>query len=140
MGKTTQSAQWLQFFFHYRFFFVFFQGHTLGIWKFPGQGSNQSYSASLHHRHSNAGSEPPLQTTSQLWQCQILNPLRRARESNPHPHGYQLGLFLLSHNGNSLTTDFLMIANEHKLIQKLNFKTICTSVTHQEQWIQNKNS
>ena len=35
------------------------------------------------------------------WQCQILNPLSKARKT-PHPHEYYSDLFLLSHNGNSL--------------------------------------
>ena len=49
------------------FFFVFllFLGPLpRGIWRFPGQGSNQS--CSLCQSHSNAGSEPCLQPTPQL--------------------------------------------------------------------------
>ena len=40
------SGNSLTFFFYFLFFlfFCFFQGHSCGIWKFPGQGSNQSYS------------------------------------------------------------------------------------------------
>ena len=41
------------------FFFFFFYGCTFGIWKFPGQKSNRSYS-------------------SQQWR--ILNPLSQARD------------------------------------------------------------
>ena len=45
------------------FICFFFQGRTCGIWKFPGQGSNWSCSASLHHSHSNKGFKPCLQPT-----------------------------------------------------------------------------
>ena len=36
--------------------------------------------ADLHQSQSNARSEPHLQPTPQLWQCQILNPLSEARD------------------------------------------------------------
>ena len=40
--------------------------------------------------------------TRSSWQHQILNPLSGVQGSKPHPHGSQsMGLFLLSHNGNS---------------------------------------
>ena len=35
--------------------FIFF-GHSCGLWKFPGQGSNPRHSGSLYPIHSNAGS------------------------------------------------------------------------------------
>ena len=38
------------------FFFFFLFGLTLGIWKFPGQGSNLSCSCDLCHSCSNTGS------------------------------------------------------------------------------------
>ena len=51
--------------------------------------------------HSNARSNPCLQPTPQL--MANLDPQRteRGQGSNLHPHGYQLGSLLLSHNGNS---------------------------------------
>ena len=97
------------------FFFVFFfQGHTCGIWRLPGEGSNQSYSCrpttqptwdpshiyDLHHRS---------------WQCWILNPLRESRGSNLRPHGYQSDSFLLSHKRNSLSFSFLFICHTHSI-------------------------
>ena len=51
--KVTKHSQvkfqpWLffllLFFFFFFFFFLAFQGRTHGIWKFPGWGSNRSYS------------------------------------------------------------------------------------------------
>ena len=48
------------------FYFIFaFSGRTLGIWRFPGQGSNQSYSC---------------RPTPQPQPCRILNPLSEARD------------------------------------------------------------
>ena len=44
--------------------FVFFFRHALGMWKFPGQGSNLNCS---------------YWPTPHLWQCWIINPLHRAR-------------------------------------------------------------
>ena len=73
-----------------RFFFYltnfFFQGCAHGVWKFPGQGSNWSYSCRPILR---------LIATPDPW------PTERGQASNLHPHGYQLALFLLHHNGNS---------------------------------------
>ena len=71
------------------FYFLLFQGHTSGIWKFPGQVVklqlpllactratakwDPSHVCDLHHSS---------------WQCQILTPLNEAR---PTSHGSQLG-------------------------------------------------
>ena len=41
-------------------------------------------------------------------QCQILNPTDRGQESNLHPHGYQLDLFPLFHEANSLKVRFYL--------------------------------
>ena len=39
------------------YYFFSFYGHTCSIWKFLGQGSNQSCSFRLHHSHSNTRSK-----------------------------------------------------------------------------------
>ena len=82
--------------FSYLFIFAF-QSRTHGTWTFPGQGLNWT----LHHSHSNTGSEPCLQPTPQL--IAMLDPLptEQGWVSNSHPHGYQLGSLPLSHSGNS---------------------------------------
>ena len=46
--------------------FCHFLGHSLGIWRFPGQGQIGAVAASLHQSHSNARSEPSPQPTPQL--------------------------------------------------------------------------
>ena len=48
------------------FFFLNFQACTCGIWKFLGQGSNQSCSPGLYHSQGNARSKPYLQPTPQV--------------------------------------------------------------------------
>ena len=68
----------------YIFFFFAFSGHTCGLWRFPGYGSNQSYSsaAGLHHSHSNARSELSLPNLhhSSGQHLALLNPLSKARD------------------------------------------------------------
>ena len=54
----------------------------------------------LHHRHSNMGSEPRRQPTSQLMATPDLEPTERGQESNLLPHGCQSDLLLLSLNRN----------------------------------------
>ena len=53
----------LLFFLHFAFYF---QGCTCSIWRFPGQGSNQCCSPSLHQSHSNMGPKMHLSPTPQL--------------------------------------------------------------------------
>ena len=57
---------------------------------------------SLRHSHSNSGSEPHLQPTSHLMATPGPQPTEGGQGSHPSLHGYELGLLLLSHNGNSL--------------------------------------
>ena len=61
------------------FLFFSFHSYTCGIWKFQGQGSNQSFSCRLTHSHNNNGSKPHLWPAPWLWQHQMLNPLSKTR-------------------------------------------------------------
>ena len=70
-----------------RFFFFFFFCLFAISWTTPmAYGGSQTrgrigdVAASLHQGHSNVGSEPRLQPTPQSQQCQILNPLNKARD------------------------------------------------------------
>ena len=77
------------------FLFFPFQGHTLGIQRSPGQGSNQSYSC-----------RPTPQPR------QILTHLSRPgidQGSNPQPHGSQSDSFSLRHDGNSYLGFFYIL-------------------------------
>ena len=74
----------------------------------PAYGSSQARgqvgaaAASLHHRHSKARSQPPLQATPQLTATPDPEPTERGQGSNLHPHGYEWGWLPLSQDGNSL--------------------------------------
>ena len=83
-------------FFYFLFIYIFnflsfFQGRTCSIRKFPGYRSDWRGSC---------------QPTPQPQQCQILNRLSKARDQNPHPHGYQSGSLPLSYKGSSSNTYF----------------------------------
>ena len=81
--------------FMWGFLFFPFQGHTLGIQRSPGQGSNQSYSC-----------RPTPQPR------QILTHLSRPgidQGSNPQPHGSQSDSFSLRHDGNSYLGFFYIL-------------------------------
>ena len=86
--------------------FFFFQGHTDGIWKFPqAKGQIVAIASSLHHSHSQAGSQLCLRPTPQLTATPDPQPTeQRGQGSNLHPHGYQSDSFLLSHNWKSQST------------------------------------
>ena len=77
------------------FFLCSFHGHTCGIQKSPGQGSNQSCSCDLHHSHGNIGSEPNMLS----YAGSVIHQARPGIEptSSQRQHGV---LSQLSHNGN----------------------------------------
>ena len=57
------------------FIFCFFEGHIFGIWNFSAQ--IEAVVDDLYHSHSNARSKP---CSSWKHQCQILNPVIKARD------------------------------------------------------------
>ena len=63
------------------------------------RGSIRATAVSLHHSHSNLGSEPHLQTTLQLMAVPDSQPTEQGQGSNPHPRGYQSDSFPLCHTG-----------------------------------------
>ena len=64
----------------YLFIYFAFQGHTCGIWRFPGQRLNLSCSCWPTHSYSKARPEPHPRPVLQFQQHQILNPLSKARD------------------------------------------------------------
>ena len=66
------------------------------------RGGIGAAAAGLPHSHSSSGSKPSLRPTPQLMATPDPRPPERGQGLIPHPHGYQLGSFLLWHNGNSL--------------------------------------
>ena len=53
----------------------------------PARGGTGAAASSLHHSHSNVGSEPHLQPTPQLTATLDPQPTEQGHESNPQPHG-----------------------------------------------------
>ena len=127
----------------YIFTFFAFKGRTRSIWKFPSQGSNQSYSCwPIPTATATATWDPSCicnlhHSSQQHW---ILNPLRKARDRN-RVMDTNLVCYPLSHDGNfqneyifkhpekqsntslvSLTT----LKNQKKKI--VNFKTLVTQI------------
>ena len=71
------SLDSLDLFFFFFFFCLFRATHTAYGGGSQARGIIGAAAASLHHSHSNMGSEPHLWPT---WQYQILNPLSEARD------------------------------------------------------------
>ena len=75
-------------FFLFLSFFVLFQGHTSSIWRFPGQGSNSSYSCRPAPQPQQRGIWARVcKPTPQLMATPDPKPTERGQGSNPHPHG-----------------------------------------------------
>ena len=73
---------------HYFLFFFFFRAASVVYGSSQARGQIGTAAASLHHSHSNRGSELHLQPTSQLMAMPEPRPTERGQGSNPHPHGY----------------------------------------------------
>ena len=86
------------------FYFLFFAFyvHTHGICKFQARAPIRATAASLRHSHSNLGSETRLWPTPQFMAMPNPQPSEQGQGWNMHPHGYQLDVFPLCHNENSL--------------------------------------
>ena len=78
--------------FFFFFFFFLFQGCACGIWRFPGQESNQSYSC---------WPKPQLMA--------MPDPTGRGQGSNPQPHRSQSDSFPLCQDGKSRNSCFELI-------------------------------
>ena len=94
-------------------FFFPFKGHTCGIWKFLGWGSNRSCSC---QPYTTARATWDLSSICDLhhslWQCQILNTLSEARVRTHILMDTSRVFNLLSHNGNSKSSVFLVESAE----------------------------
>ena len=65
--------------------------------------------AGLHHSHSNMGSKMHMQPTSQRMAGLDPQPTEEGQGSNLHLHRCQSDSFLLSRDGNSVLTIFIMV-------------------------------
>ena len=70
--------------FHILVFFLccfgFFRAAPVAYGGSQARDRIRAIAASLHHSHSNEGSEPHLRPTPRSWQCQILSPWSEARD------------------------------------------------------------
>ena len=82
------------------FFFLLFRAAPMTYGSFQARGQIGAIAAGL--RQSNSRSELCLWPTPQLTAMLDPQPTGWGQGLNPHPHGYQSGLFLLNHSGNSL--------------------------------------
>ena len=96
------------------FVFLFFWFFLLFRVELKAHGSSQARgqigaaAASLHHSHSNMGSEAPLQPIPELMEMLAPQPTEQGQGSNPYPHVYKLDSFLLRHYRKSIPWPMLM--------------------------------
>ena len=69
------------------FFALLFRAAPLACGSSQARGLIRAAAASLHHSHSNMGSELCLRLTSQLTATPYAQPTKRGQGWNPHPHG-----------------------------------------------------
>ena len=82
-------------------FFIYFQGYTRGICKFPGQGSNWSYSCWYTIATATPDASRICNLYHSSWQCWIPNPLSEARDQTHNLIDTSQILFTLRRNRNS---------------------------------------
>ena len=78
--STHMCLKYIRICIFFIFIFCFLGPHPLHMEVPRLGGLFRATAASLHHSHSNVGSEPRLQPPPQLTACQILNPLIEARD------------------------------------------------------------
>ena len=88
------------------FFFLLFRAAPSAHGGSQVRGPIRAAAASLHHSHSNAGSEPGLQPTPHLTATLDPKPPEWGQGSNSQPRGSSSDLFPLCYNGNAIKWDF----------------------------------
>ena len=88
------------------FFFLLFKSVPVAHGSSQARGWIRAAAAGPYHSHSNVGSEPHLQPTPPLWQCQILNPRKKARNQTRILMDTGWVLNPPSRNGNSSSVCF----------------------------------
>ena len=83
------------------------------------RGRIRATAAGLHHRHSNAGSEPHVRPTPQLTATPDPQPTERGQGSNLCPRGPKWDSFPLHHDGNSRCLSFKPVS--YALLPKIIF-------------------
>ena len=103
------DKEFLNFIYLFNFLLFFMATHT-AYGDSQAGGRNRAIAAGLRHSHShsNIKSEPSLQPAPQLTATVVIQPTVQGQGSNLQPHGPQSDSFLLCHDGNSWTENFLL--------------------------------
>ena len=76
-----------------QFFFFFFYNHTCGIWEFPGQFKSELQLPAYARARATATQIGATSVTyTPVWGNTRSSSPEWGQGSNPHPHGYKLGL------------------------------------------------
>ena len=86
VGPANQGTHPVQIWF-FCLFVSLFRAACVAYGGSQARGPMRAIATSLHHRHSNTGSEPRLWPTPQLTAISYL-PTEQGQGLNPHPHGY----------------------------------------------------
>ena len=101
--NSNQVWLWVLYSFIYFILFILcFRASPTAYGSSQARGRIRAVAAGLHHSHSNTESKPGLRAPPQLTAILDSRPTEQGQGLNPHPHGYELDSFLLSHKGNSL--------------------------------------
>ena len=79
-------SHWFVYLFIY--LFIYFRAAHVAYGSSQARSWIRAAAAGLHHSHSNARTEPPLQPTPQLMTMPDSQPIEQGLGLNPHPHGY----------------------------------------------------
>ena len=92
--------------FFFFFFFLSLQGCISSMWKFPGEGSNQSCSCQTPPQPQQHGIRAVSVTYTKAHGNTGSRPTETDQGSNMHPHGYQSDSFPRHHNRKSSIKTF----------------------------------
>ena len=109
-GNFSVHSNWPKLFFFFSFLsFVFLGPHPVAYGGSQARGQIGALAASLHHSHSNSGSEPSLWPTPQLRATLDPNPLIKARDRTCVLMDTSQFCQPLSHNRNSWLKLFFIL-------------------------------
>ena len=137
MYSFTQPRRWpnlfsignvgFQFLMYFNFLGGLFRAAPAAYGGSQARDRMRAVATGLHHSHSNAGSQPLLQPTSQLTATLDPSPTERGQGWNLCPHGCQSDSFILSHDGNSTLALISSPANQVKVCIPLSLIFPCIS-------------
>ena len=99
-SRCVQGSQLITLFYLFVCLVSFFRATPVAHGGSQARGWIRAAAASLHHSHSNVGSQPCLRLTPGLTARPDPSPTEQGQGLNSSPHGYSLGSLPLNHNGN----------------------------------------